>query len=191
MVPAGSTVVTTGGGYGAPSAWGEVGCRKSTPGGPGDTGSRHRGAQRSAGGRALRGSSRDLPSEILERRQAAERECRDAISRESAERQFVSRWVVPVGSFAGTLTPSLWVLFRRVWSRWWYRLGRFFLPLAAVSSRGRWGWSLRSSSWGLFRVGLIWVGLLVCVIAVLETAGFLESRTWPWGFQAPDWWPNW
>ena len=48
----------------------------------------------------------------------------------------------------------------------------------------------RVSTRGWFRVALVWFGLLAAVLAVGEITGFLESRTWPWGFQVPDWWPR-
>ena len=71
-----------------------------------------------------------------------------------------------------------------------YRLRRLFSALyRRVPGAGR-SHSRRASTWGWYRV-LIWIGLLAVVLAVREMTGFLKSRTWPWGFQALDWWPGW
>ena len=69
----------------------------------------------------------------------------------------------------------------------WLRL-RVSQLFRGARRRGRMGRvSAGDSSWRWFHWGLIWIGLLVAVLAVGEISGFIESRTWPWGFQWPGW----
>ena len=139
------------------------------PGGPGDTGSRSPASPKR--------SPRDIPAEIFERRQAAQQR-RPLGGPPVAGRLGTGRFL-PLG------VRLRWVLYLAA-----YRLRRLFSALyRRVPGAGR-SHSRRASTRGWWRVVLIWIGLLAAVLAVGEITGFLDSWTWPWGFQVPDWWPG-
>ena len=153
------------------------------PGGPGDIGSRSSASPKR--------QPRDIPAEIFER--AGIPSDAGAPSPTSPE---LPSWDVPAEIFErrraaerGTgLSMPLGVRLHLLRSRVVLRSRRLRFTLYRwMPGAGR---RRRVSTRGWFRVALVWFGLLAAVLAVGEITGFLESRTWPWGFQVPDWWPR-